>query len=618
MEYIESFIDISVQNENNLKKYISLLNDIMQSYEELFSLGGDNSSNFNCCENIAEIIAFLEEVCMSSKNLRQRAEFLRGNNDYRHCRRGFNVEVDDISSYISEVEISSSKIYRGKELFLRINSTKEYFKEDLRARQCLVETEHLLCEVEESYHTLSKLMHRTKETYQQMDAAMTDCCQPQTSIFKEMPTMTKVESKQHGLKSWIASHIGKKKKDDDEKNRTMISSPIVTPPSIDNYELHSCGYANHEKSSEIDIMPLEISEVQFSAVVQKKTAMSEYLPVNVIMYEDEFRNIVEEKLDNTVKETRSGYHSVEKNSIIKVVLSSKDIVVDDCEEERIWQGKYLDFGFVVEVPENVNKKQIMFCASVYVNDLIATRLKFLVDIKSDEEQNLEIERMDITTAFVSYASKDRNRVASIVQGMKKARPDMDVFFDVETLRSGQKWEEALKKEIDNRAVFFLCWSKSASESKWVDFEWRYALERKGDECIEPIPIEPPEICPPPIELQQKHFNDKMVYVIKALEYINRKRPCIIRKSDGEKVYIDKNNFTIGELKTHVDYVISSSYVSKIHAEVICENDIYYIIDRNSTNKTFVDNIECISGQKTRLENGVLIKIANEEFIFELL
>jgi len=45
--------------------------------------------------------------------------------------------------------------------------------------------------------------------------------------------------------------------------------------------------------------------------------------------------------------------------------------------------------------------------------------------------------------------------------------------------------------------------------------------------------------------------------------------------------------------------------------------MYYIIDCNSTNKTFVDNIECISGQKTKLENGVLIKIANEEFTFEL-
>jgi hypothetical protein len=46
-------------------------------------------------------------------------------------------------------------------------------------------------------------------------------------------------------------------------------------------------------------------------------------------------------------------------------------------------------------------------------------------------------------------------------------------------------------------------------------EWRYALKSKGEDCIEPIPIDSPEICPPPSELQQKHFNDKMLYIINA-------------------------------------------------------------------------------------------------------
>lgn len=40
--------------------------------------------------------------------------------------------------------------------------------------------------------------------------------------------------------------------------------------------------------------------------------------------------------------------------------------------------------------------------------------------------------LEILSAFVSYASQDRNRVAMIIQGMQKARLDMDVFFDVES------------------------------------------------------------------------------------------------------------------------------------------------------------------------------------------
>ena len=124
------------------------------------------------------------------------------------------------------------------------------------------------------------------------------------------------------------------------------------------------------------------------------------------------------------------------------------------------------------------------------------------------EQKLSITREDVLRAFVSYASQDRSRVATIVQGMKKARPDMDVFFDVESLRSGEDWELALHREIERRDVLFLCWSHNARDSRWVEVEWRYAMALKGLDAIEPVPLEPPSVCPPPPELSSKHFNDR--------------------------------------------------------------------------------------------------------------
>ena len=135
--------------------------------------------------------------------------------------------------------------------------------------------------------------------------------------------------------------------------------------------------------------------------------------------------------------------------------------------------------------------------------------------KSFLEQKIQITREDVTSAFVSYASQDRKRVAMIIQGMRKARPDMDIFFDVDSLRSGDNWEKALWKEIDSRDLLYLCWSKFARDSKWVNAEWHYALEHKGIECIEPVPIDPPSDCPPPQELNQKHFNDRMLYFINS-------------------------------------------------------------------------------------------------------
>ena len=130
---------------------------------------------------------------------------------------------------------------------------------------------------------------------------------------------------------------------------------------------------------------------------------------------------------------------------------------------------------------------------------------------------LVLKEHDILSAFVSYASQDRHRVAMIIQGMKKARPDMDIFFDVESLRSGDDGETALWTEIDKRDILFLCWSHFAKESKWVDAEWRYALSNKGVDCIEPVPIESPDVCPPPDELTRKHFNDKLLYIINSVK-----------------------------------------------------------------------------------------------------
>lgn len=70
-------------------------------------------------------------------------------------------------------------------------------------------------------------------------------------------------------------------------------------------------------------------------------------------------------------------------------------------------------------------------------------------------------------------------------------------------------------EIDKRDILFLCWSKYARDSKWVDAEWRYAFKNKGPDSIEPVPIDPPGSCPPPDELSRKHFNDKLLYIINS-------------------------------------------------------------------------------------------------------
>ena len=277
---------------------------------------------------------------------------------------------------------------------------------------------------------------------------------------------------------------------------------------------HFCPYCGSPVS--IDKPSVKLQKVQFSAIAPKALIRGEYYIINVIMYEESYRHIVDElirTMDDPAQETRSGVQIVSEGAKIKVVLNSQDLLIEDNIETRTWQGDYLDFSFALQLPDNFKKRQILLTAVVYINDVIASKLKFVVKCSSRSEQKIAVSREDVFSAFISYASQDRNRVAAIIQGMKKARPDLDIFFDVDSLRSGDNWELALHEEIEKRDVLFLCWSHFARQSKWVDEEWRYALAHKGIECIEPVPIEPPGVCPPPDELKSKHFNDRLLYII---------------------------------------------------------------------------------------------------------
>lgn len=256
---------------------------------------------------------------------------------------------------------------------------------------------------------------------------------------------------------------------------------------------------------------VNVSQVQFSAIVPKRFTKGEYAMIDISVYEELYRNIVDRIIanaDDEVKEVIASSQEIVDNTLIRIKLSSPDLELIDCDETQKWQGKYLTFSFPVEIPSNYAKKQILFIANVYFNDVIATKLKFIANCSSAREQKIQLTREDVLTAFISYASQDRSRVATIIQGMQKARPDMDIFFDVESLRSGDDWESALRREIEKRDILFLCWSNYARNSEWVDKEWRYALANKGIDAIEPVPLVSPIDCPPPDELKSKHFNDR--------------------------------------------------------------------------------------------------------------
>jgi hypothetical protein len=105
--------------------------------------------------------------------------------------------------------------------------------------------------------------------------------------------------------------------------------------------------------------------------------------------------------------------------------------------------------------------------------------------------------------FTSYSHSD----TPIVQALRRASQVLgdQSFLDIENLRSGQRWNPALFRAIDDADVFQLFWSKRSAQSKYVADEYRYALQHyKYEGFIRPVWWQKP-MAPPPSELSHLHF-----------------------------------------------------------------------------------------------------------------
>ena len=95
-------------------------------------------------------------------------------------------------------------------------------------------------------------------------------------------------------------------------------------------------------------------------------------------------------------------------------------------------------------------------------------------------------------------------------------------------------------------------------------------------------------------------------------------PTIIRKNTNEEIYINKNCFTVGKSSTS-DYCINdNNAISRKHASIITTNDNrYFIIDENSTNGTYIDDIKIESKIEIEILPNQLLRFADVEFEFKV-
>lgn len=91
---------------------------------------------------------------------------------------------------------------------------------------------------------------------------------------------------------------------------------------------------------------------------------------------------------------------------------------------------------------------------------------------------------------------------------------------------------------------------------------------------------------------------------------------LVRKKTGEKVVISKDHFRIGRERSNVDYCISDdSNVGRLHAEIVSAGSKTYVVDKNSRNSTFVNDVRCTPNERVELKDGDRVMFADDEYTY---
>ena len=202
---------------------------------------------------------------------------------------------------------------------------------------------------------------------------------------------------------------------------------------------------------------------------------------------------------------------VKRGTLLTVKLSVSGLHIKHRLETILWEGEVANAQFVITVPATaVPGDTFAGRATIYSGGALLTVVSFILRIAANALPSdlLETNETPSRRAFASYASEDADAVLGRIQGMKKALPDLDVFYARSSLTSGERWRERLREEICARDVFYLFWSQAAQHSEWVNWEWRLALAERGIDYIDPVPLTSPQQVKPPPELADElHFDD---------------------------------------------------------------------------------------------------------------
>jgi len=413
-----------------------------------------------------------------------------------------------------------------------------HYKKEIRNTNSIPRLEHIFDRVEDdrAHHSISKDQYslikeeaerrRVTLTYSVLSSLTAD---QQMKIFNDV--FMKDEKMRAQLRKAVAESDGGGKadaagdkeieeKEGDEEIGELADVDAEKPEEVEK-TTKAAGVIAPADGKTTDVSGKNVDNVHFTVTAPPRVKPKSSFVVDLWAHlEEQQKKVIEqarlmadEKEDITIRSV--GPKPIARGTILTAKLRIEDMEIEDAVQTILWEGEIGNANYAAKVPEGTDLGTKQGNASIHIDGLRIATIHFLIHVVDPSEKGAEevpvaqipVQEHRIETAFASYARKDMDEVLPRIQGIQKALPSLNIFLDILSLRSGQNWEQEIRKIIPIRDIFYLFWSENAKNSHWVEVEWRCALETRGIDFIDPVPMVSPEIVPPPPELGKKHFDD---------------------------------------------------------------------------------------------------------------
>jgi hypothetical protein len=181
---------------------------------------------------------------------------------------------------------------------------------------------------------------------------------------------------------------------------------------------------------------------------------------------------------DAARKTKDKPQRVSDGDNIRLFLDTDRLKVDRPVQEFSWTGEPISAAFTVHVPGFGWRSDSMMRLRMEINGAPAGRIVTHLGVDNKAPSRLDMAPLPdyarYAHAFLSFTPEDMAAVRVCADALGEL--GVPAFADVESLRSGQRWEAALKTELGKCDLFVLFWSAKAIKSGFVRKEAGWALQ----------------------------------------------------------------------------------------------------------------------------------------------